>query len=639
MRWRRNKTVGLAVLFIFWFGLNYFTLHSPLTLFQAPDIEAIQKVEYVASAATSPAALKGAHWSPQSLPDSWNKNHPDVEQIWYRSHLFYEPSSDALLGLYIPSVTHNAALYINGVWVGQGGPFNKPLSRHHNEPLLFSFSPQLLHAGENRIDIRVATTFHDQGFLSEVYFAPVSQLVDAYQLKYFVRVELIRWVTVALFLMGCITFSFWLARPQDTIYLILSMIMMVWGTHNFNLFVADIPVPTPIWEALIMGTLGWAVILIVLFIQHYIGERDKRVESLLFVLAILGIGIFFLPTLEAVLHIGYRMWDASLIIIGLYAEFLLLKEYWRTPKRDIYFMLFLGALMLVFGLHDILLVNHLIDRQEGLITQYAILPTLLFFSWLIVYRFVSSIKRAEFLAANLEQRVKVKKEALQLQFEKVKVMEQQQLLAQERERIMRDMHDGIGGHLVSVITLLRAHKGDVFKKIREKAEQSLTDLRFVIDSLDPVQYELPTLLGTMRMHLQDQLDAAKIELEWAVTDLPEVPEMSPHRCLHIMRIVQEAFTNSIKHAQCQTMELVTGVVELDAPHVFIDIIDHGKGFNLAMNREMSQGRGVKNMHHRAAQMGAILQIDSSGEGTRVRLLVALERPGKALAQRLLKGKL
>jgi signal transduction histidine kinase len=426
--------------------------------------------------------------------------------------------------------------------------------------------------------------------------------------------------------MGCITFSFWLARPQDTIYLILSMIMMVWGMHNFNLFVAEIPFSTPIWEALIMGTLGWAVILIVLFIQRYIGERDKRVELLLFVLALLGVGIFFLPTLEAVLHIGYRMWDVSLIVIGLYAEFLLLKEYWRAPKRDIYFMLFLGALMLVFGLHDILLVNHLIDRQEGLITQYAILPTLLFFSWLIVYRFVSSIKRAEFLAANLEQRVKVKKEALQLQFEKVKVMEQQQVLAQERERIMRDMHDGIGGHLVSVITLLQAHKGDAFKRIREKAEHSLADLRFVIDSLDPVQYELPTLLGTMRMRLQDQLDAAKIELEWAVTDLPEIPEMSPHRCLHIMRIVQEAFTNSIKHAQCQTMALVTGVVELDAPHAFIDIIDHGKGFNLAINRELSQGRGVKNMHHRAEQMGAILQIDSSNEGTRVRLLVALELP-------------
>ncbi len=626
MRWRRNKTVGLVALFIFWFGLNYFTLHSPLTLFQAPDVESIHKVEFVASAVTSPAALERANWSPQSLPDSWNKNHPDVEQIWYRTHLTYESSGDELLGLYIPSVTHNAALYINGVWVGQGGPFNKPLSRHHNEPLLLSFSPQLLHVGENRIDIRVATTFHDQGFLSELYFAPVTQLMDAYQLKYFVRVELIRWVTVALFLMGCITFSFWLARPQDTIYLILSMIMMVWGTHNFNLFVAEIPFSTPIWEALIMGTLGWAVILIVLFIQRYIGERDQRVELLLFVLALLGVGIFFLPTLEAVLHIGYRMWDVSLIVIGLYAEFLLLKEYWRAPKRDIYFMLFLGALMLVFGLHDILLVNHLIDRQEGLITQYAILPTLLFFSWLIVYRFVSSIKRAEFLATNLEQRVKVKKEALQLQFEKVKVMEQQQVLAQERERIMRDMHDGIGGHLVSVITLLQAHKGDVFKKIREKAEHSLADLRFVIDSLDPVQYELPTLLGTMRMRLQDQLDAAKIELEWAVTDLPEIPEMSPHRCLHIMRIVQEAFTNSIKHAQCQTMALVTGVVELDAPHAFIDIIDHGKGFNLAINRELSQGRGVKNMHHRAEQMGAILQIDSSNEGTRVRLLVALELP-------------
>ena len=623
MQWRQKKIAGLAVLFVFWIGLNYFTLHSPPVFFQPPNVEAIDQVEFAFSEATSPSALNDVRWSPQTLPDSWHKNHSGSKQIWYRSKLSYEPSSDALLGIYIPSVTHNAAVYINGVWVGHGGPINAPISRHHKEPLLFSFSPQLLRAGENHIDIRVATTFHNQGFLSKIYFAPVTQLAEAYQLKYFVRVELIRWVTIALFLMGCITFSFWLVRPQDSIYLVLSMVMVIWGIHNLNLFVSEIPFSTPIWEALIMGTLGWAIILVVLFIQRYTGDRNKTVESLLFILAFLGVGIFFLPSLEAILKIGYLFWDASLIVIGLYAEYLLFKKYWRTQKADIYFMLFLGAMMLVFGLHDILLVNHQIDRQEGLIIQYAILPTLLFFSWLIMHRFVSSVSKAEFLAATLERRVKVKKEALQLQYEKVKVMEQQQVLAQERERMMRDMHDGIGGHLVSLITQLQEHKGNAFKRIREKAERSLTDLRCVIDSLDPVQYELPTLLGTMRMRLQDQLDAEKIELEWAVTDLPDVPGMTPHHCLHIMRIVQEAFTNSIKHAQCQTMKLVTGVVEPSGSHAYIDIIDYGKGFDLAINDDSKEGRGVKNMYHRAEQIGAQLQIASSDTGTRVRLLIAL----------------
>lgn len=623
MRWRRNKIVGVAVLFVYWLCLNYFTLHSPLTFFQAPDVEPLQKVEFLPSPVTSPAGLKDANWLPQSLPDSWHDNHQDVEQIWYRSHFSYESSVDALFGVYIPSVTHNAAVYINGVWIGQGGPFNEPLSRHHNEPLLFSFSPQLLRAGENRIDIRVATTFYDQGFLSKLYVAPIAQLENSYQFKYFVRVELMRWVTVALYLMGCITFSFWLIRPKDMINLVLSMIMMVWGTHNFNLFISNIPFSSLIWEALIMSTLGWTVILMVFFIHRYIGDINKKVEQFLSLFALMGLGIFFLPNIENVLHIGYRIWDTALIVIGSYAVFLLFKQYWRTQKGDLYFMLFLGGGLLVFGLHDILLLNHLKDRQEGLIVQYAILPTLLFFSWLIVYRFVGLVDKAEFLASHLEQRVETKKRALQLQYDKVKTMEQQQMLAEERERIMRDMHDGIGGQLVSVIALLQEQKGELFRKVREKAEYSLTDLRFVIDSLDPVQYELPILLGTMRVRLQDQLDAAQIKLEWAVTDLPNFPEMSPHRSLHIMRIVQEAFTNSIKHSECQVMRLSTGVVVLDVPHIFIDIIDFGKGFDLSISDEKVVGRGIKNMYHRAEQIGAVLKINASNEGTCVRLLLPL----------------
>ncbi len=79
-----------------------------------------------------------------------------------------------------------------------------------------------------------------------------------------------------------------------------------------------------------------------------------------------------------------------------------------------------------------------------------------------------------------------------------------------------------------------------------------------------------------------------------------------------------------QHAQCQTMKLVTGVVELGSLHAYIDIIDHGKGFDLAINGDAAQGRGVKNMHHRAEQIGAQLQVTSSDAGTRVRLLIALE---------------
>lgn len=155
--------------------------------------------------------------------------------------------------------------------------------------------------------------------------------------------------------------------------------------------------------------------------------------------------------------------------------------------------------------------------------------------------------------------------------------------------------------------------------MREKVELSLIDLRFVIDSLDPLLSDLPTLLGMMRMRLVDQLEAANIELEWAVTELPEIDNMSPRRSLHIMRIVQEAITNSIKHSGSDKMKLVTGVAE---DSVFIEVIDYGAGFEISSVSE-KQGRGVKNMRYRAQQLDAELEFRQLTKGTSVRLLLAV----------------
>ncbi len=181
---------------------------------------------------------------------------------------------------------------------------------------------------------------------------------------------------------------------------------------------------------------------------------------------------------------------------------------------------------------------------------------------------------------------------------------------------MRDMHDGIGGQLVSVITLLRDYDEPVFIRVREKVQNSLADLRLVIDSLDPLLSDLPTLLGMMRMRLVDQLQSANIELEWAVTELPEIKGMGPRHSLHIMRIVQEAISNSIKHSASKKMTLATGVI--DNQKVYIDIIDYG---HTNGNTPSHTPRGINNMHYRAEQLGGELQIDHTDEGTSVRLLL------------------
>jgi signal transduction histidine kinase len=614
----KNKKIVLILIFFYWLILNYVVLHVPLQFFDVPELKAVADVLVVESDAQTPESLESESLAKIVLPDDWYDSKRANRQAWYRASVALDASDSPIWAVYLPCVTHNAAVYINGVWVGQGGSFEEPVSRHHNNPLLFKFSAALLVAGRNQIDIRVKASFPSQGLIDQFYLAPADQLASAFAWKRFLRVDFIRWITIAMYVMGLIVFCFWVARPQDKIYVLFSLQLFIWATHNLNLFIFDIPTSAHFWEAMTMSTLGWTVVAMIFFNHRYVGERNATMEKLALLLAILGMGIFLLPDIGLILSIGYGVWDGFLIIFGSYAIIHLLRVYWLRGEGDVFLMLLVGIPILVFGFHDILMVNHFGDRREGLTIQYSVTPAILLFSWFLIRRFVQSINQAEEMTATLELRVQAKQQALFLQFEQLKSMEQKQILSSERERIMRDMHDGIGGQLVSIASLLHEHSGDVFKTLREKVLLSLADLRFVIDSLDPVLNDLPTLLGMMRTRISEQLETENITLEWDVTALPELANMSPQRSLHIMRIVQEAITNGIKHAGTDRMKLSTSVESGESAAIYIDIIDYGTKYS-SIDKHSKKGRGIKNMHYRAEQIGAILTINASEKGTRIRL--------------------
>ncbi|MBT4075514.1 MAG: hypothetical protein HOE78_02930, partial [Gammaproteobacteria bacterium] len=447
-----NKTKALIILFVYWLVMNYLVLHGPVSFFQQLDSDAITDVQFVVSDASFLEELNNLNWQQLTLPDDWSNNQKGAEQVWYRAEIELSELFQGVWAVYLPSVSHNAEVFINGVWIGQGGAFNDPVSRHHNEPLLFDFSPQLLRKGLNQVDIRVVTAFQQQGFLGGFYLAPKELLNTAFQFKYFVRIELIKWITTFMYAMGIIVFAFWLARPQDSIYAVFSLEMFFWATHNLNLFVSDIPFSARMWEAMTLITFGWMIITMIFFNHRYVGRINHKVEKIMLVFAISGFGLFLLPDISSILFVGYKIWDSVLVLFGTYALYYLVTAFWYKHQLDVFLMMLVGVPILVLGLHDYLMLNNLGNPIDGLVIQYSVIPTVLLFSWFLLRRFVKSINEAETLAANLEHRVEIKRLELQTQYEKLGVLEKQSVLAEERERIMRDMHDGIGGQLVSVIT-------------------------------------------------------------------------------------------------------------------------------------------------------------------------------------------
>lgn len=232
-------------------------------------------------------------------------------------------------------------------------------------------------------------------------------------------------------------------------------------------------------------------------------------------------------------------------------------------------------------------------------------------------RVAKALAESQRMNVELEERVRLKQRELERNFQKLQALSREAAVAEERQRIMTDMHDGIGAQLIAALSLAETD-GASPREIAAVLRECIDDLRLAIDSLDSSDNELLPVLGNFRYRLEKRLHAMGIELIWQVSDLPELSYLSPRNLLHILRILQEAFANVLKHAQATRVVLETGLSP-NQRQAFIRVTDNGKGFA----PPQAAGRGLGNMARRAASLGAELSVSPSQQGTTVELLLPI----------------
>ena len=131
--------------------------------------------------------------------------------------------------------------------------------------------------------------------------------------------------------------------------------------------------------------------------------------------------------------------------------------------------------------------------------------------------------------------------------------------------------------------------------------ESIEDLQLIIDSLEPVENDLLTVLGTLALPAC-RIAWARVAstCSWNVVDLPPLPMLTPHSVLSILRIVQEAFANCLKHSGATRITVTTGLTGEPGQDekAQIAIIDNGRGIE-----GTRVGRGLENMRRRAVRAG------------------------------------
>ena len=251
--------------------------------------------------------------------------------------------------------------------------------------------------------------------------------------------------------------------------------------------------------------------------------------------------------------------------------------------------------------------------------RWAPLALLLLLPWWLGRRHAKALQRVEAGEQEMARRLIQQREALTEQLQHEAAQERRQALLQERQRLMQDMHDGLGSSLLSA--MVAVEQGTMGREqVVDVLRECVDDLRLVIDSLEPVGHDLVALLATMRYRLGKRMQLGGVKLDWDVQDLPPLPWLEPPDALQVLRLMQEAITNALKHSHASRIRLVTRDMQT---RVEIRVEDNGEGFDV---ERIQHGRGLRGLQRRARKLGGSLRVDSSvGHGTVVTLRLPIDR--------------
>ena len=200
---------------------------------------------------------------------------------------------------------------------------------------------------------------------------------------------------------------------------------------------------------------------------------------------------------------------------------------------------------------------------------------------------------------------------------------------EERRRLHRDLHDGLGPMLGS-FTLKLDVAGDLLERdpaaalallraLKAQVQGALNEIRQVVYTLRPSALDDLGLLGAIR-ETAAQYGARGLSIS---TEAPEVlPPLPAAVEVAAYRIVQEALTNIVRHAHARE-----GVIRLKldegAGTLRLEISDDGRGLSSGRGR----GVGIASMRERAAELGGDCVVESlSAGGTRVRASLPCAKP-------------
>ncbi|MFZ6639745.1 ATP-binding protein [Undibacterium sp. TC4M20W] len=551
-----------------------------------------------------------------ALPDSWNVYKPMRAGVMRYSFTFVLTQQVAqTYAIFLPRAGNRIRVEVNGVMVGSRGELNDQRKDFVHTPHMFNIANGVLNIGENTIFVTIAGEVARYAGLSEVWIGPLKDVSPMFEQRMVWQVGgSLATISICMFLSLIFCGFGWAAGSRA--YVIFGMSALLWGFRTTYALTTEPIFPYKWWGWAIDMAYGGAVACLIFSTVNILRMKSVWTVRSIWLFAVITVLLTFSYSFGES-YLARKVW-LFVMLLYVFLTTILLFAKWRK-KTSFQNNLLLGAavIALSFGIYDHIVVVHMKHGyQTFALARFSILFFMLAMSVIMAMRFTRSVQATR--RSLLRTRNNLNKALSKLERANAEKKEGQikEALILERQRIMRDMHDGFGSQLAGMLNHVRTQ---IMQPaiMEQKVRELIDELRLTIDALEPMEGDLGSVLGALRYRLEHRFNGAGIELVWEVGELPTIQEMNPVKVQHVQRIILEAFTNIIKHAQATQVTVSTKV---NADSISVIIQDNGIGFDLAIP---SKGRGLSNIRNRASECGMQLQILSSSGGCSLILILPI----------------
>jgi signal transduction histidine kinase len=579
----------------------------------APQVQVIEQAQLVLGEPGSAARAV-------ALPFSWDKE-VGARAGTARFHAeFALGDRHTPMALLLPRVGNSYDVRLNGQEIARFGTRgDEAWVDAVQQPRLVELPAALL-VPVNSLEIGITASMARGAGLSPLLVGPRDELQARQEHVLLWQYSGSRLVAIVSAVLGLLALLLWLRR-RDPLFLYYGAGELAWSVQTTRVLFDQAPLPWPWSGVLVTTAFHLAPPLICKFALAAVGRNRGVLWQGLTAMTWLALPAAVLWLVFGWLWIG-PAWQTVSALAALAMAVIVVRATWRSTSWEERVLCVAVVAIVVAAVRDVALLRLSRHAFEVLPwTRFAWLGFAVAMAWVIAERMRKDSVQLATLAGTLQRELQAREAELAAALERERDNHKRSGALEERQRLVRDLHDGLGGHLVGTLRLAQ-QEGVPREALAHQLREAIDQLRITVDSMHDAEGDVAAALAAVRYRLAPRLQAAGIELDWQVEALPVAPHWGVREAHHLQMLLYEAFSNMIQHSGAARATLAA---RGDGGGLRISLSDNGTGFDTGHGAARG-GKGLANMHKRAQALGAGFDLRSGPQGTVLELALPI-RPG------------